>query len=120
MSADSMKIMLRDLRFYARHGVMEQEQTVGNEFKLDLEITLPTNEGMVNDSLEDTVSYVDLYEIVRQSMSKPRKLLETVVAEIGYKIKRKFPQVESGSVTIIKLAPPIPGIAGSAGVEYSF
>lgn len=120
MTNAHMKIMLRDVLFHAYHGVMEQERTVGNEFKLDLDVILPAASDAYSDTLENTVSYVDLYDIARQCMESPRKLLETVASEIGHRIKERFPQIESGCVTIIKLAPPIPGIDGSAGVEYSF
>lgn len=113
-----LRIALTDLRFMARHGVFEQERKVGNEFIVDLEVTIP--EPQPNDDLAATVSYADLYEIVREEMAMPRQLLETVASTIADHILHDFPIVCKGSVSICKSTPPIPGITGSAKITLFF
>lgn len=115
-----MQINLKNLRFHAFIGVEERERVVGNEFEVNLGITLPFNEGMAADDLGATVSYADLYRVVSTCMSQPRKLLECVAVEIAREVKKRWPELESGEIEIVKIAPPIPGITGEAGVKLFF
>ena len=114
------EISLRDLRFYAYHGVFEEEKKIGNEFRVSLSVFLPFKESLKEDLLDDTVSYAALYEIVKEEMEKPRNLLEKVAIEIAERIKKKFPEVRKGRVEVEKIHPPIPGILGTAAVALNF
>lgn len=112
-------ISLRDVHIYARHGVFSQEQTVGNEFILNLTVKYRYPLPEVADELSDTISYADLYEIALQEMQKPSKLLEHVAWRIATDIRRRYPFVISSSISIEKTAPPIPGICGSSSVTLT-
>lgn len=114
------EISLDDIRFFARHGVMEQERILGNEFSVALRIKIPVPAHIHEDNLEDTISYADIYEIVDQEMKTPRKLLETLSHSIASSIREKWRQIVSLSVSVTKLNPPISGITGSASVTYNF
>ena len=49
-------ITLDNLRFRARHGVMEQERAVGNTFVVALRLDYPFEEAMQTDNLEATLN----------------------------------------------------------------
>lgn len=115
-----MIVFIKDARFHAFHGVMEQERKVGNEFSVSLSVDVPYSEGMKDDKLEATVSYADLYAIIAEEMKNPRNLLEAVAISIGNRIISEFEEVSSGSITIVKVHPPISGISGEAGVTHYF
>lgn len=114
------EIALTDLRFYARHGVFEQENRIGNEFLVTVRVRIPAEDNIKEDSLDSTVSYVDMFQIVREEMEKPRKLLETVAASIEKKFRMRWPSIRSGSITICKSTPPIAHISGSSEVTLFF
>lgn len=116
----SFEIALNKLRFFARHGVLDFERESGNEFIVDLSVRIPFDKRIVDDELEGTVSYADLYEIVKEEMEVPRKLLEKVANEIAIRIKEKFPEVTMGFIKIEKVRPPIPTLLGSASVTLNF
>lgn len=120
MISKKFEISLSDLRFYSRHGVFEQEQKIGNEFTVDLTIETRYDERIEDDDLTATISYADLYEIVREEMETPRKLLETVASKIAGRIKSKCGEIIGGNVTICKSTPPIEGITGKAKVTLIF
>ena len=113
----SFLIQLNDLRFYAYIGVDPQERKVGNEYSVDLSITTDADD-FVEEDLSTTISYADVYDIVADEMRQPRLLLESTARIIVRRLRSTFPKIEAVGVKITKLAPPIPGINGSAAVEY--
>ena len=114
------EICLKDLRFYAYHGVFEEERKTGNEFKVDLSVFTPYDDNIRSDDLSKTVSYANLFNIIKEEMSIPRNLLEKVAIEIALKIKRDFPVIQRGRINIEKIHPPIPGMIGSAAIALNF
>lgn len=119
-SPSEYEITLADLRFHAFHGVMPQETKVGNEFVVTVSVRIPYSADILDDDLDATISYADIYEIVEEEMKKPKKLLETVAALISKRILAHWSQVSSGEITICKSTPPISGITGNAEVRLFF
>lgn len=122
-----MKVFLEDIRLFGYHGVFPSETKIGNEFRFDVSVDYPDSlffdrkSGVpLHDNLENTISYADIFEIVRQESAKPRKLLETLAISICQRIKTSFPQTDTCSCRITKLSPPIAGMQGHAGVEFIF
>lgn len=115
-----LSIELKGLEFFAFHGAFDQERKVGNRFIVDLTVNVAVTDGMCSDSLDGTVSYCDLFDIVREEMAKPSKLLEHVALRIAGRIKSSLGAVESGNVRIAKCRPPIAGFNGEAAVVLDF
>lgn len=109
MPIESMCIGLESMRFYAYHGVLPQETQVGNYFTLDLQIWAEVSASLTSDALEDTVSYAELYEVIRREMAQPSKLLEHVVGRISRRILAEFPLIDRVRLTLRKDNPPFPG-----------
>lgn len=116
----TVEISLTGLSFHSPIGVMEQEKAVGNDFSVDISVRIAYNEGMRHDQLESTISYADLYDLVKIEMSKPGNLLEATASAIVEAFTSRWPRIEGGNVTICKTTPPISGIAGSAKVTLFF
>lgn len=114
-----MEINLSGLRFFSRIGVFQQEQTVGGEFEVGVSVRyspkLP-----VEDVLEDTISYADIYEEIKAEMAVPHQLLEHVAYRISVRLTERWQQIESGFVEVKKLHAPIKGLIGECGVKYFF
>lgn len=121
------EIQLRDVLLFGRHGVLSEESALGNQYRVNVRLRISAGDfNADNDSIESTVSYADLFEIVRNEMEKPSSLLETVAFRIACKIKEKWAFLQSsvilksGDIEIVKTVPPIQGMIGEAGVKYSF
>ena len=114
------EVSLVDLRFHAFHGVDPQERIVGNEFAVTVRLKYFIEEKDIEDNIEKTISYADVYQLVETEMKRPRKLLETVAFELISKIRDRWPGISSGVVTISKINPPLSGITGKAEVSLSF
>lgn len=114
------QIRLSDIRMHAFHGVMEQERKVGNIFKINVAVGLPAGDIGLDDNIEGTISYADLYSIVEGEMKETSQLLENVARRIADKISLQWPETDQITVLIEKETPPIAGIDGHASVCYFF
>lgn len=114
---DKFTIRLKGLRFFSRIGVAGQERRVGNDFEVNITISLPAD-GFRREDLSSTVSYADVYLMAKECMDHEALLLETVAKDISERISEKWPVIEDVSVEITKLSVPIDGMTGSASVEY--
>lgn len=117
MKVKETYICLENLRFYAYHGVTEQERTVGCEFSVTMRVELPLAESMKSDSLMDTISYADIYKIVNTEMLTSSKLVENVAWRIASAVCDAYPQVKSVELKILKVNPPMGASCDGAGVE---
>lgn len=111
---DFCKVHLNDFRVFAFHGVHEEERQAGTNFRIDLTVAYPITEPIT--SLDQTIDYVQLSAWVKEAMSKPTSLLETVAQSICDRIKENFSSVTEINITITKLSPPVVNFQGSLGV----
>jgi len=104
----SQEIQLRVERMvlHACHGVADQERRVGNRFAVSVMLRYDT-EAVDTDCLDDTISYAEVAEVVRQVMAEPSRLIEHVCGRLQRALTSRWPQVKGGSVTVTKLTPPI-------------
>lgn len=112
-------IKLRDVKFFAHIGVSPQERSVGNEFKVNLSVKIDSY-CFKSEDIESSISYAEIYEIVKNKMSQEAMLLETVAKEITEEISERWEKIEEISTEITKLYPPVSGIEGECAVEYFY
>lgn len=112
-------IFLDNMRFFAYHGVGEQERLVGNEFTVNLRLKVDIQRAAETDDAADTVSYADVYEAVKSEMSLPSKLLEHISGRIIHRLFRDFPQIEEIELKLSKRNPPMGADIEAAGIEVT-
>lgn len=117
MRITSSYISLRNVRFYAFHGVMPQERRVGADFLVNLRVGYPLEKAMQSDEVGDTLNYAALYEVVKTEMMQASHLLEHVAGRIVSAIEKQFPLVTSIDLELTKQNPPIGADCDGAGVE---
>ena len=117
MKLESSYIFLENVRLHARHGVMNQERLTGGDFVVSLRVEFSIEKSMCTDAVEDTISYADLYELVRKEMAQPSQLLEHVAYRICRQIIQQFPEVNSVELKLIKKNPPMGADCDGAGVD---
>ena len=111
-------IKLKQLRFFAHHGLYEEERKVSNEFIADLEVTFESSVSVVT-KMNETINYIKLYELVKKRMLQPTDLIETLAMEITNSIHHQYPQVKRVSITIAKQYPPVINFSGNVAVNYT-
>ena len=113
------RIAINGMRFYAHHGCFDQERVIGTHFQVDLAFDTDTSRAEVSDNIADTISYLDVYQVVKREMSQPSNLLEHVARRVGEAVLRKFPDSMSVTVKVYKLNPPLGGQMDSVSVELT-
>lgn len=111
------KIYLEDVKIYAYHGVLPEENIIGTYYILNTEIHTDLWKAAESDDLEDTISYADVNEIIHNEMKIKSKLLEHVAGRIISKIHGKFPEISYIRLKITKTAPPMKGEMKGASIE---
>ena len=113
------RIALENMLFYAHHGCFEEEQAIGTRFRLDVTYETDTTRAQQTDDISDTVSYLDVYQTVKRGMVKPSHLLEHVGERICESVLSEYPAIDSVSVKVSKLAPPLGGELEAVSVEIT-
>lgn len=110
-------IILKNLEFHAFHGVMPQETKVGNTFIINLRLKVDYSKAGETDAVDDTVSYADVFNVVKKEMNISSKLLEHVVYRITKTLFATFPQIEQVDINLDKTNPPMGADIDTAGVH---
>ncbi len=112
------KILLNNLGFYGYHGVLKEESILGQKFFIDMELYLDTNEAGLTDDMNKSVSYADVYEVVKEITEKRRfNLIEALAENIAKEVLEKFNLINEVMVRVKKPEAPVNGIYDYFGVE---
>lgn len=112
------KILLSNMGFYGYHGVFKEESVLGQKFFIDMELYLYTKEAGLTDQMEKSVSYGDVYELVKKIVENKRfNLLEALAENISKEVLGEFELIQEVMVRVKKPEAPVPGIYDYFGVE---
>lgn len=115
--SDQITVELKDLKFFAFHGLYELERKLGSDFIVNLKARYQPNEVLITE-VDQTINYVSLFEIVKEQMMKPVDLLETLAMNIVQIIHDKYPVIKEIEINIEKKNPPIASFTGNVAVAY--
>ena len=108
-------IRIRGMRFWGKHGVLEQEQAAEQPIDVDLEITLDCSPAVRSDHLADAVDYRELYAKCEAAVTKRSHALlealagaclESILADKRIKsatIRVRKPRVLEGATPEVEL-----------------
>lgn len=111
------KIFLEDVKIYAYHGVLPEENIIGTYYILNAELHTDLWKAAETDDLNDTISYADINTVIHQEMEIKSKLLEHVAGRIITRIHERFPQISYIKLKITKTSPPMQGEMKGASIE---
>jgi dihydroneopterin aldolase len=101
------RIMIAGIRGTGHHGVFEHERINGQEFLVDVTLTVDTQRVASTDDLADTVDYGAVADAVHALIvGEPLALIETLAARIADRCL-SFPGVLGVVVTVHKPQAPI-------------
>ena len=113
----SDRILLTGVRATGFHGVLPEERARGQEFVVDLELTVPLAAAAATDRVAATVHYGELARRVAEDVGRdPVDLIETLAQRLA-DLVLEDPLVETVAVTVHKPAAPIAVPFGDVAVR---
>ena len=113
-------ILLEDIKVFAYHGLFDVERKVGQWYLVNISLEYDFNLAITSDEINATLDYTKINEIVLQEMAISSKLVEHVIGRISAKIRKLYPDIQKGKLSIQKLNPPVKGTVKCVKIELSF
>jgi dihydroneopterin aldolase len=113
-------IRIKNARFYAHHGVLEQERTNGGLFEIDAELTCDITAAEAEDSLKKTLDYEKAYSFIKEVVSSSKFfLIEALAYRIALSLIENFQMVEKVTIKVRKPSPPLGGLVEYVEIEHT-
>ncbi|MBI4212894.1 MAG: dihydroneopterin aldolase [Chloroflexi bacterium] len=112
-------IRLNDIVLYGYHGVLPEEQKLGQRFIVNVEISVDLRKVGESDDLTQTVDYAEILELIKAIVAgPPQHLIESVAERIAAAVLEQFPLADAVSVSVRKPSVPIADVVlGSSEVQ---
>lgn len=105
------QIRMMNCAFFARHGVFDQEEVLGQRFYVDAVLTVEAVDALEHDRLEGTVDYGVAFQVIEGIVTGERRfLIEAIALEIAKALCERFPQIITADITVRKPNAPVPGV----------
>lgn len=111
-------IRIKNATFFAYHGAMKEEQSIGGKFDVDVDMYTDFGPAAENDDLSKTVNYQQVYAEVQNIISGSKfSLIETIATRIADSVLNQHKNIEKIAVRVRKNCVPIGGVIDHTEVE---
>ena len=112
------KIFIDRLALYGRHGVMAEENALGQMFYISAELGLDLRGAGKSDSLDKTLDYGECCRVIKRICeNNTYKLIETLAENIADELLRMSTAVKTVKVRVDKPSAPVGLPLESGGIE---
>lgn len=110
--------MLNTMQFYGFHGLLPEENKLGQRFYVDVELYTDLKKPGNTDDMNDSIHYGQVYELIKEIVEgEAKNLIEAVAETIADQLLTSFDLLTACTVKVIKPDPPVPGHYQSIAVE---
>ncbi len=114
------KIIVRNLKIFAYHGVNPEEKENGQNFVFDIDAFVDVAAACESDNVEDTVSYAQIIkETVRVFTAEKYDLLEKAAQVVADALFERFAKIRALRILLKKPEAPIKADFEYVGVEIN-
>lgn len=104
-------IRIKNASFYAYHGALEEEQSIGGKFEADIDIYTDFSQAAKDDSLKETIDYDKVYKFVSKIVhAKKYRLIETLATVIADELLKEYKTIFKIVVRVRKHSVPVGGV----------
>ncbi len=104
-------IRIKNAVFYAYHGALKEEQSIGGRYEADVELFTDFSEAAATDSLHNTINYHEVYKYIDKKVNEKKYyLIETIATVIADGLLTDYQTLKKVSVKIRKSNVPIGGV----------
>ncbi|HPD33559.1 MAG TPA: dihydroneopterin aldolase [Bacteroidota bacterium] len=121
MNNNLTKLTIKNLEFYAFHGVKDEEKKLGGRYQMDLELYYDSSSAIESDKLSNALNFEDiLHKIAYELINKNFNLIETLGNQILQVVADNYPILKKATVRIRKFNIPFKGILDYIETEQYF
>ena len=101
-------IQIKDLEVYCHHGVLKEENVLGQKFLVSLILYTDTRAAGESDDLEQAINYAEVSHFVKEQMERQNdKLIEAIAERLAKEILLSYSLVKRVQVEVKKPWAPI-------------
>lgn len=101
------KMIIKGMRFYGYHGVFPEENRLGQQFYVDLELWMDMRLAGETDQLEHALDYSEVHAFIKTIVEGPPfKLIEALTAHVASSVLGHYTMVNEVTVRVTKPHPP--------------
>jgi dihydroneopterin aldolase len=118
-----MKYVIRlvNCAFFARHGVFDEEERMGQRFFVDAELTVDAGDALRDDTIAGTVDYGAAFGVIESIVTgKRRYLIEALALDVATALSDRFAEIVKAEITIRKPNAPVNGILDHVEVRLAW
>lgn len=112
------KVFVEGIKIYAYHGCFKEEELVGTNFSVDVELDTDLSKPANSDNINDAVNYQTVFTIIKEQMAVRSNLLENVGKRIIEALFDKFEEVEKVKLKVAKLNVPLGGHLDNTAIQF--
>lgn len=115
------QIRMKNCAFFARHGVFDEEEMLGQRFYVDAVLTVDPGQALENDAIEGTVDYGVAFQVIEKIITGERRfLIEALALEVGKALTQRYPQISRAEITVRKPNAPVAGVLDHVEVTVAW
>ncbi|MBK8458762.1 MAG: dihydroneopterin aldolase [Phyllobacteriaceae bacterium] len=112
---------MKNCAFFARHGVMAEEETLGQRFYVDAVLTVEPARPLDDDAIEATVDYGVAFTVIEKIVTGQRRfLIEALALDVAKALSQRFPSVARAEITVRKPNAPVAGVLDHVEVTVAW
>lgn len=102
------QIRIDNLEIFANHGVLSEENVLGQKFIISTVLDLDIAEAAREDNIEKSVNYADVCQTIERYNKENRyNLIESVADALAIELLKEFPLLKAAQIEVKKPNPPI-------------
>lgn len=114
------KLSIKNVEFYAYHGVKAEEKKLGGKYEVDLDLYYNSKNAIIRDDINDALNYEEaIFGISEVLNYDSYNLIETMANEILNITMDKFEFLEKATVRIRKINVPMRRVLDYIEIEQS-
>lgn len=114
------KINIHNMTFYTYNGVLDEEKKLGQKIEIDISIDFPIESVVKNDDLNTTISYVNVFNVVKKFVENNSfNLIESLANNLLNNLLNEFKKANLITLKVRKYSVPINGIFDNVEIEVS-
>ncbi len=114
-------IRMKNCAFFARHGVHDEEETLGQRFYVDAMLNVDPGKALEEDAIDGTVDYGVAFAVIEKIVTGERRyLIEALALEVARALVKRYPQISKAEITVRKPNAPVPGVLDHVEVTVAW